>query len=254
MFLADLSRLLVTARTPRSGPSTPDPAHRSEDRRLARPTGGARRSRPTSGPHAPDPPPWYQDSDLMRHQRFHLDRSEPRPNARRSEGSRRSRIAASRYATALQSRSDHDRLGRRPTSLRVPRREGNASRDGSVRQTTEAATTRISPTRPRPIVASLTRSRTSCKLTPRLIRIPGIAPGRSPTRHADRKNHGRLPRPAGGHGRERTQDCDPHRFDSTGPYTRAIRLTRSAASAARLQSEYLARGANTSGPRRSRRR
>jgi hypothetical protein len=32
-------------------------------------------------------------------------------------------------------------------------------------------------------------------------------------------------------------------IDSTGPYTRAIRLTRWAASAARRQSEYLARGA-----------
>ena len=47
----------------------------------------------------------------------------------------------------------------------------------------------------------------------------------------------------GDHGRGRSRDNDPDQFDSTGPCTRAIRLTRLAASAARLNSEYLARGA-----------
>src|SRR5205085_10506976 len=109
--------------------------------------------------------------------------------------------------------------------------------------TTEAPTTKISPTRARPLVASTTRSRAFFnKLILRVHQDPRIVPARSLTRTAGRKNHGRLPRCASDHGRGRSRDRDPDQFDSTGPCTRAIRLTSWAASAARLQSEYLASG------------
>jgi hypothetical protein len=125
----------------------------------------------------------------------------------------------------------------------LSRGEGNASRNESVLQTTEAPTTRISPTRPRQMAAYLTRGRAPFKLTPRVDQDPRDRPGAIPHPKRGQEKPWPTPRPAGDHGRGRSRDGDPDQFDSTGPCTQAIRLTRLAASAARLISEYLATGA-----------
>jgi len=164
-----------------------------------------------------DIPPGYHDPYLRMASKS-SSRSKRVPTQRLPVGGLeeiRSRIAASRDAIALQSRPDHDRLGRRPTALRVSRGRGYASRNESVRQTTEAPTTRISPTRPRQMAASLTRSRAPFKLTLRVHRDPRDRPGAIPRPNADRKNHGRLPRPAGDHGRDDPGTVTPDQFDST---------------------------------------
>ena len=90
---------------------------------------------------------------------------DPRLAARRARGDPGSshRATRSRPITLGPPGSGGDRP--LPGSL-----EATGTRPGndSVRQTTEAPTTRISPTRPRQMAASLTRSRTSFKLTLRV--------------------------------------------------------------------------------------
>jgi hypothetical protein len=103
--------------------------------------------------------------------------------------------------------------------------------------------TSISPIRPRQMAASLSRSRASFKLTLTVHHDPRDRPGAIPHPKRGQRIHRRLSQPAGDHHRGRPRDCDPDQFDSTGPCTRAIRLTRLAESAARLRSEYFARGA-----------